>query len=130
VYFFAKYFFLNTKMADYGDLNPLAASRGGSFTHKSVDITKINAGAEGGEMSHHGGGGWGAYGGHWIGGYLGWYWLLWVFIIPMIIFFILLVFPPSCILTTNAAGQPVLDLTRLFFISLFVGWFIVLIFWC
>ena len=116
-------------MADYGDLNPLAASRGGSYMHKEVNMTKITPGGEGGEMMHHGGNAFGGYGGHWVGNYMWLYWLLWVFLVPLIIFFILLVFPPSCILTTNAAGQQVLDLTRLFFISLFVGWFIVLIFW-
>jgi uncharacterized integral membrane protein len=124
-------------MADYGEFNPVAGSRGGaydigsaraSYVHK--DITKVNIGGGEGEVAHNGGGGWRPYGGAWWGRYMGWMWLIWVFLIPIIIFILLLVFPPQCLLYTNpSTGIQTVDLTRTLLVSIFVGWFILLIFW-
>jgi hypothetical protein len=91
-----------------------------TFTHKTVqkniDVTKVEL--EGMEEGHSHRG-LQPYGGQWWGRYMGWYWLIWIFLVILIIFMLLLIFPPSWVLIQTQNG-PVLDLTRLFFISLFL----------
>lgn len=70
-----------------------------------------------------------AYGGASYGRYMPWYWLLWVFLVPAVCFAIFLTFPPSFVMECGPNNTQVVNMTKVFGLSVFVGWFIVLIFW-
>lgn len=108
------------------DLNPTSGSSRVPQNLKvvHVEVDKVETNQEGSSV------GWRPYRGAWWGRYAWIGWLLLIFLICFIVYWILMTFPPSWILTTVAGTTTqVLDLTKTFFVSLFVSLFIVLIFW-
>lgn len=96
----------------------------GSATYKHVDATSVSieSGSAGGAVA-------GAYGGAAYGRYMPWYWLIWVFVIPLVLFALFMVFPPSWVLECGPNGVQTVSLTRVLGLSVIVGLILVLIFW-
>lgn len=99
--------------------NPTSTPVGGrTASYKHTDTTLLTSeGATGSGM----------YGGASYGRYMPWYWLLWVFILPLVIWVLLIVFPPQFILEGENNNK--VNVAKALGVSILVGWVILLIFW-
>jgi len=109
----------------YGQQSPVAYSHSPASkttTVKHIDASSVSV-SESASVAAS------AYGGAAYGRYMPWYWLIWVFLVPLVVFVLMLTFPPSWVLECGPNNAQVVNMTKVLGLSVFVGLLLVLIFW-